>query len=109
MPDSPPPNSPPPLLKELTAEAFQLWRHNPITALFLRFLADKAEDYQHRALADLLSNSLPLETQHEYRGRIWALRELQELNLEDIRRLYGISEPTVEEFVKRVDQPLWKP
>jgi hypothetical protein len=30
-------------------------------------------------------------TARELRGRIWCLRELQELTLDDIQRLYGIE------------------
>ena len=69
------------------------WRHEPVTKVFLNYLADKSEDYQDRALALLLSDSLDLPTQHEIKARIWCLNELQALTLDDIRSLYGIAKP----------------
>jgi len=89
--------TPPAILKELTTAAFNQWRHEPITKLFLAYLSDKAEDYQDRVLADLLSDSLSESMKHEYRGRIWLLRELSELPLDAIKELYGIATPEEKE------------
>lgn len=48
-------------------------------------------DYQDRLTALLLSDSLSMEEAKELRGRIYCLRELQELNLDDIRKVFGLE------------------
>lgn len=86
--------APPPLLRELTPEAFQLWRHSAVTQVFLTYLADKAEDYQDQLLAEALSDiDLPEGRRGYMRGLIWCLRELRELPLDAIQTLYGIVTP----------------
>ena len=86
--------TPPPLLLELTPEQFNLWRNSPLSRLFLTYLVHKAQDYQDLALAELLSdNGVNEIRQGELRGRVWCLQELQDLNLDDIKRLYGIETP----------------
>lgn len=92
QPEQPPQlPAPPPYLAELTLEEYRLWQHQAVSKIFFLFLVDKMEDYQDQVLALLLSDSLDIPQMQEIRGRIWCLKELQELNLDDIKRLYGIE------------------
>jgi len=84
------------LITELKPTEFALWKNTPITKLFFEYLEAAARDYQDKALAEWLSDSLDLPTSNEMRGRIWCLRELQRLDLDDIRRTYGLEPYTPE-------------
>jgi len=82
----------PAILRELTPGAFNQWRHEPITKLFLGYMLDKAEDLQDLLLAEALSDAdLPDGRRGYLRGMIWVMRELHELPLAGIQELYGIE------------------
>ena len=53
-------------------------------------------DYQDRATALLLSDAIDLDSIKEMRGRIMCLRELREVNLDDVRKVYGLDPVPVE-------------
>jgi hypothetical protein len=74
------------LLLELSEESFHLWRHNPVTAAYLRYLGDQVEAFR-TAAADLLEAG-NLDRSDVIRGRLMTLRELQNLSLDDIRNFY---------------------
>jgi|HubBroStandDraft_3_1064219.scaffolds.fasta_scaffold15967_6 hypothetical protein len=74
------------LLLQLTEQEYNLWRHHPITAAYLRYLGDQAEAFR-TAAADLLEAG-NLDDPSLIRGRILTLRELQSLSLDDIRNSY---------------------
>ena len=64
------------LLLDLSEQEFMLWRHNPITSAYLKYLEDQIEAFRFAA-ADLLeAGSLPPQAE-VIRGRILTLRELQ--------------------------------
>ena len=92
MPETQQPNSVPPLLAELKPEEFRAWRNHPVSRLFLQFLLAAAQDYQDRATASLLSKSVDMDEMAEIRGRIFALRELSEVTLDDVRKVYGLGD-----------------
>ena len=72
---------------ELSEEAYALWRHNPVTGAYLKYLDDQAEAFR-TAAADLLEAGT-LESQADViRGRILTLRELQTLSLGVIQNFY---------------------
>ena len=65
---------------------------DPVSRLFLQFLLAAAQDYQDRATASLLSKSVDMDEMAEIRGRIFALRELSEVTLDDVRKVYGLGD-----------------
>jgi hypothetical protein len=84
--DQPPEN---PLFKELTEESYQTWRHHPVTAAYLRYLGDQVANYRLGHLQAYEAGTTNEAQEHERRGRILVLEELQELELGAIKRLYG--------------------
>lgn len=74
------------LLLGLSEQEFQLWRHNPITAAYLRYLGDQIEAFR-TAAADLLEAG-NLDRSDVIRGRLLTLRELENLSLGDIQNFY---------------------
>lgn len=80
-------------------QAYQLWRHDPITAGYLQYLEDQIE-FMRQAAADLLESGLfKVGDQHQdrnpdsLRGQIVMLRQLHTLDLRQIKDFYGASEP----------------
>ena len=80
-------------------QAYQLWRHDPITAGYLQYLEDQIV-FMRDAAADLLESGLfKAGDQHQdrnpdsLRGQIIMLRQLHTLELRQIKEFYGVSEP----------------
>jgi hypothetical protein len=71
---------------------FQVWKHHPVSKLYLQYLAD----YRTMLLRDLLARweagALTLETEKEIRGRTITLAELVELKFASIETFYQTSE-----------------
>lgn len=82
---------PPPLLKELSAAAYMQWKHETTSRIFWAYLADRVEDYQDFLLAQALSAEPDVNAMKEARARVLCLTELQALDLNDIKSLYGIE------------------
>lgn len=89
-------------LLDLSAAEFRMWQHNPITAAYLQFLDDQIAEWRSLA-ADLVENgAFQLRDPHEdknpdvVRGRIRAVRELRDIDIESIHRFYG-QEPEDDE------------
>lgn len=87
------------LILDLGEEEFQQWRHHPVTAAFLHFLEDQADNFR-TAAADLWevgrldpNNPNGELNANVLRGRTLALRELSTLTLEEMRGFYQQSEP----------------
>lgn len=80
------------LFREMTPEAYQTWRHNPITAAYLLFLRDLKEAFQQAAVDRWVGGNLHLEDDDPnaatLRGQIIALTDLCELQLGDIHSFY---------------------
>ena len=75
------------LLLQLSDQEYHLWRHNPVTAAYLKYLGDQAEAFR-TAAADLLEAGQLLPQADTIRGRILTLRELQTLSLDGIQNFY---------------------
>ena len=80
-------------------QAYQQWRHNPITAGYLQYLNDQIESMRE-AIADMLESGLfNAGDQHIdrnpdcMRGQIFMLRQLHALELRQIKEFYGVSDP----------------
>ena len=77
------------LILALSEDEYNLWRHSPITAAFLKFLKDSASHLTDMITANLLEQGeVDMRLLSEARGRIWALTELTELPLGDMQRFY---------------------
>jgi hypothetical protein len=79
------------LLLELTEQAYNLWRHNPITSAYLSYLNDLIESFR-TAAADMVENGIDNLQAEVLRGRILTLRELHTLKLEHIQNFYRNQE-----------------
>lgn len=75
------------LLLALSEQEFQLWRHNPITAAYHRFLEDQTVAFRTAAV-DLLEAGHLAAQSDVIRGRLLTLRELQNLSLDGIQNFY---------------------
>ena len=80
-------------------QAYQLWRHNPITAAYLQYMADQVEAMR-QAAADMVEAGLfkPGDPHVDrnpdsMRGQIFMLRQLHALELRQIKHFYGADEP----------------
>lgn len=82
----------PPLLPELRAEQFNLWRHHPVTRLvFDDYLESLTTLIELQVLNGWLSGNATLQAEQEARGRVIAHRLLiQNLNLSVIREHFGL-------------------
>lgn len=87
------------LLLELSEQEFQQWRHNPITAAYLRYLGDLTETFRTSA-ADLLEAGTLAPQSDVIRGRLLTLRELHLLSLEDIHNFYRQEEKVEDDGAK---------
>ncbi len=75
------------LLLGLSDTAYQLWRHNPVTSAYLKYLEDQYQAFRI-ASADLLESGKLAEQADVLRGRLLTLRELSDLSLSDIHGFY---------------------
>jgi hypothetical protein len=80
---------------DLSDQDFAQWRHHPVSAIFLRFLADQRANWEHGALdlwrAGILHKSPETpELDSDYlRGKCRALAELEQITLSDIKSFYA--------------------
>ena len=76
----------------LTEADFQVWKHHPVTKVYLLYLGD----YRAMLLRDLLERweggVLTLDTEKEIRGRTMTLAELGELQFASIQKFYAEEE-----------------
>jgi hypothetical protein len=66
---------------------FQQWRHNPLSAAFLVFLADQAANFRQAAM-DLWEAGRLGQESDVLRGRVMTLEEIGNLKLEAIQDFY---------------------
>lgn len=89
MPDSPQAPTPQPKeVRGVTLRDFQHWRHSPVTAWFLRYLADYRADLVAAASEQWLAGQLTLPTADEMKGRVLALGEVATLPFDAIAAFY---------------------
>lgn len=90
------------LLMGLTEQDYNQWRHHPLTAAYLLYLADLRTSFRTSA-ADLLEAGRLAPQADELRGRLLNLMELQELSLDAIQNFYR-HEETEENDGSKADQ-----
>lgn len=75
-------------LDGLTEGDFQVWKHHPVSKLYLQYLAD----YRAMLLRELLerweAGAITLDTEKEIRGRTLTLADLVELQFASIQKFY---------------------
>lgn len=75
-------------LEGLTEADFQVWKHHPVSKLYLKYLGD----YRAMLIRELLGRweggTLTLDTEKEIRGRTVTLAELAELQFASIQKFY---------------------
>lgn len=79
-------------LDGITESDFQVWKHHPVSKLYLRYL----NDYRSALLKELVerweAGHLTLETEKEIRGRTLTLADLTELQFASIEKFYQTEE-----------------
>jgi hypothetical protein len=78
----------------LTSEDYALWRHHPVTKVFLKYVEDFSVALEREAVDRWISGALKLIDEQEMRGRIMTLREISELPLSAIREFYKEEDET---------------
>ena len=88
---------------DVSEMAFQQWRHHPLTAAFMRFMKDQADNWREGAMdlwemGQLVSNHQHPDLNSDViRGKVIALRELREIRLEQIQEFYRQQAQQTEE------------
>lgn len=72
---------------------FNLWKHHPVTKVFMQYLRDYAEVVKNAAVEDWMGGRMQLSTEQEMRTRLLMISEITEIELESIERFYAASEP----------------
>jgi hypothetical protein len=76
------------MIEGITEADFQVWKHHPVSKVYLQYLAD----YRSMLLRELLerweAGALTLETEKEIRGRTLTLADLVELRFASIQKFY---------------------
>lgn len=79
-------------IEGLTKDDFQVWKHHPVSKLYLKYLGD----YRAMLLRELLerweAGALTLDTEKEIRGRTLTLADLVDLQFASIEKFYSEEE-----------------
>lgn len=80
------------ILDGLTDSDFNVWKHHPVSKIYLQYLGD----YRAMLLRDLLARweagAITLDIEKEIRGRAMTLAELGELQFASIQKFYQTDE-----------------
>lgn len=82
------------IVKGINKADFQSWRHNPVSKVFLRYLADKRSFLEQSILDQWMSGSLTLMSEQTVRGQIIELFEIEALPFEALSSFYEESNGT---------------
>ena len=83
------------LLLDLKEADYAAWKHHPVTAAFLQFLGDQADNWRLAAMDMWENGRLDKDDPDTGRnanvllGRVQALRELRDATLADIQAFYS--------------------
>ena len=78
-------------IEGITERDFQLWKHNPVTKMMMKFLGDSRGVMVGKLINQWEAGALKLTDEQEGRGRALALREIKDLEFEHIATFYGIQ------------------
>jgi uncharacterized phage-associated protein len=76
----------------ITRRDFEQWKHEPVTKLFRRYLADKQTFIERYAIDRWLSGTISLQEDQTLRGHIVELAELSDLPFEALVEFYKEDE-----------------
>lgn len=67
---------------------YQLWRHHPVSKVFLQYIQDYRDTLKREAVDRWESGALKLVDEQEMRGRVLVCSEMADLSFESIRSFY---------------------
>jgi hypothetical protein len=73
----------------ISVEDYNLWRHHPVSKIFLKYLSDYADALEREGLERWRAGTIRLVDEQEMRGRVLTIREMSELQFEAISVFYG--------------------
>lgn len=79
-------------MMDISKADFQLWRHHPVSKVFLKYLADKRAFVERAAIDQWVAGSLSLVADQTIRGQIIELYEIENLPFEAIDNFYRSEE-----------------
>lgn len=79
-------------LDGITKDDFQIWKHHPVSKLYLKYLEDYAALLGREFLDRWLAGHITTDTEKELRGRILTLTDLVELQFDSIKKFYQTEE-----------------
>lgn len=85
------------LLRDLSQQAFQAWRHHPVSRLVLLYLADYRDRLDLLALEAFRGGALVALQEGEMRGRVLTLDELVRLEWPSVCEFYDFVAAEPEE------------
>jgi hypothetical protein len=71
---------------------FQVWKHHPVSKLYLKYLVDYRAMLLNELLAQWENGVLTLDTEKEIRGRTLTLADLVDLQFASIQKFYQTEE-----------------
>ena len=84
----------PQLLRELSPEQWNLWRHHPVTELLLtRYLPEFRRGLERQTLNGWMAGMLSLANEQEARGYLLTAHMIENLSLDHLRVFYGVAPP----------------
>lgn len=81
-----------PTVDGITSLDFRMWRQQPVTRMFLKYLADRRDDFVAGVMDQWLGGDLQLATEDETRGYAKCLREIGTTKHEHITHFYATRE-----------------
>lgn len=85
------------VVKGVTRQDYNNWKHHPVTKVFREFLNDYRGAVKARMIEQWEAGALKLTEEQEARGRLMAIREIIDLEFEHIAGMYGLEEGTSNE------------
>lgn len=79
----------------ITERDFLMWKHDPVTKVFMKYLRDYGDAVKGRVVAQWETGALQLMTEQEARGRYLVTKEITELDFGSMYSLY--ADPSKEE------------
>jgi hypothetical protein len=80
------------LLDGITDSDFNVWKHHPVSKLYLKYLGDYRAMLLRELLARWEAGTLILDTEKEIRGRTMTLADLVDLQFASIEKFYSEEE-----------------
>ena len=76
------------LVRGISPVQYAMWRNDPVTLMFRKYLTDMRQDYLDTAMASWLAGSLTLADEKELRAYVRALAETADLPFDVMKKFY---------------------